>query len=111
MSFDQNDDDDATAVKLRSKNADENDYDAPEVNEELDDANDRESDGDEPNGDAAAAGDSEHSGDEDSAPNTSSNVVKDNMFANNYIYDRERHLWCELTFSVSLQNQFLNDGS
>lgn len=85
---------------MRSKNADEKDYDAPEVNEELDDANDRESETEEPNGGGGGGiNESDQSGEEDLPAD--SNVVKDHMFANNYVYDREHHLWCELTFSVS----------
>lgn len=88
----QNDDDDATAVKLRSKNSDEKDYDAPEELEEIDDAN---SDTEEKD-----AADSDASGDENEIE--PSNVIKDHQYANNYIIDKENYLWCELTFHVSL---------
>lgn len=79
-------------MKLKSKNSDEKDYDAPEEREELDDAN---SDTEEKD-----AAESDASGDENEIE--TSNVIKDNLYANNYIVDKENHLWCELTFHVSL---------
>lgn len=28
-------------------------------------------------------------------------VINNNTYASNYVYDREKFLWCELTFNVS----------
>lgn len=27
-------------------------------------------------------------------------VIKNNTYARNYVFDKENHLWCELTFNV-----------
>lgn len=94
----QNDEDDATAVRLKNRNDDENDYDEPDVLEEKDDS-DVES-GDEDEG-IEMNGEDEASDEEENRREASADVLKDNSYARNYVYDREQYLWCELTFNVS----------
>lgn len=47
-------------------------------------------------------GEDEASDDEASRRESSADVIKDNTYARNYVYDKEEYLWCELTFNVRI---------
>lgn len=98
----QNDDDDATAVKLKSKNQDECDYDEPEVIEEIEDAGFVSDDEDAAQALGTAKGRINNDDDDGDVTDVNAeDVINSNTYASNYVYDREKYLWCELTFNVS----------
>lgn len=93
------DEDDATAVKLKSKGQDEQDYDEAAVEEERKDASDVESDVDDM---LAENGANE---DENGAAAEKEDVIAGldaNEFSQQYRTDKENHLWCELTFDLNM---------
>lgn len=47
-------------------------------------------------------GEDDASDEEANQRESSADVIKDNTYARNYVYDKEAYLWCELTFNVSL---------
>lgn len=100
MHFFQNDEDDATAVRLKNRNDDENDYDEPEVLEEIVDAGCISGDEDEG---IEMNGEDEASDEETARRESSADVLKDHTYARNYVYDKTDYLWCELTFNVSVK--------
>lgn len=93
------DDDDATAVKLKSKVQDEQDYDEATVEEERKDASDVESDIEDIDNDPPA-------NDEDNGAAADKEDViaglESNEFSQQYRVDKENHLWCELTFDLNM---------
>lgn len=93
------DDDDATAVKLKSKVQDEQDYDEAAVEEERKDASDVESENDDVEMDNVA------NDDENGVAAGIENVIAgldSNEFSQQYRTDKENHLWCELTFDLNM---------
>lgn len=94
------DDDDATAVKLKSKVQDEQDYDEAAVEEERKDASDVESDVEDM--DVETNGNDEENG---AATVEKGDVIAgldSNEFSQQYRSDKENHLWCELTFDLNM---------
>lgn len=90
------DDDDATAVKLKSKVHDEQDYDEAAVDEERKDASDVDSDVEEM--------DAENGANDDEAATEKEDVIaglESNEFSQQYRTDKENHLWCELSFDLN----------
>lgn len=89
------DDDDATAVKLKSKVHDEQEYDEAAIEEERKDASDVESDVD----------DIDNENDENGTAAEKEDVIAgldSNEFSQQYRTDKENHLWCELTFDLNM---------
>lgn len=92
----QNDEDDATAVKLKNKNVDTRDYDEPNVDEERKDADEGEDDFNED-------GEEVEEGDEVNLDETAETSVKaDHRDIEEYTFDRDRYLWCQVTFHVRI---------
>lgn len=92
----QEEDDDATAVKLKSKVQDECDYDEAAVEEERKDASDDETDTEVIDIDNPL-----EQLDEESEEKEEKIVgLESNEFGQQYRVDKEHHLWCELTFQV-----------
>lgn len=90
------DDDDATAVKLKSKVHDEQDYDEAAVEEERKDASDVDSDVEEM--------DAENGANDEEAATEKEDVIaglESNEFSQQYRTDKENHLWCELSFDLN----------
>lgn len=91
-------DDDATAVKLKSKAMDECDYDEAAFEEGEKEASDNESDVEIVDGEnAAAAVDVEQEEKEKIVG------LESNEYNTQYRVDSKHHLWCELTFQLGMQ--------
>lgn len=91
------DEDDATDVRLKNKRLDENEYDEPQLEEEVKE-NDDDDLTDENEIDPLADKDDDELVDQEDV----NKVVAEYDLAENYIYDKENHQWCELTFNVSI---------
>lgn len=85
-------DDDATAVKLKQKVQDECDYDEAAVDEEKRDASD-----DEVENELKLDDDSHEDGD-----GNEDETIEAGEFQQVYKIDKQHHLWCELTFQLSM---------
>lgn len=68
--------------------------------EEIDDAGFVSDDDDAPGPPDAAAAKGDDDDEADVGDVNGDDVVKNNAYASNYVYDREKYLWCELTFNV-----------
>ena len=93
----QNDDDDATGRKFKTRKQDETEYDDPEVLEEIKDADDDDEMGDAENDDDF----NEDVGKTDAGDAMVEKVLSNEM-VQEYSYDKELHQWCKLTFHVSI---------
>lgn len=89
-------DDDATAVKLKSKAHDEQDYDEAAVEEERKDASDADSDVEEVEGEGETTAAAPVEKEETIAG------VDSNEFSQIYRVDKANHLWCELSFELGM---------
>lgn len=89
-------DDDATAVKLKSKTYDEQDYDEAAVEEEKRDASDVDSDIEEVDNDV------ENSFADTKNIDETISGVDSNEFSQIYRSDKINHLWCELLFELGM---------
>lgn len=92
------DDDDATAVKLKSKAMDECDYDEAAVEEGEKEASDNESDIEILDGENAAA-----AAVVDVEQDEKIVGLESNEYNTQYRVDKKHHLWCELTFQLGMQ--------
>ncbi|XP_055854133.1 DNA-directed RNA polymerase I subunit RPA1 [Episyrphus balteatus] len=86
------DDDDATGIKLKSRKQDETEYDDPEAIEEIEDANEVE--------ESVIGDDLDEKEEEESHEDETVSKVLSNDMVNGYVYDKEKHLWCKLTFDL-----------
>ncbi|CAD6991779.1 unnamed protein product [Ceratitis capitata] len=93
-----NDDVDATGTKLKSRKQDETEYDDPEDLEEIQDAGDDDELVDSENEDE----DQQDSGKTDTVDAMTETVLSNDM-VQEYTYDKEKHLWCKLTFNLNMK--------
>lgn len=89
-------DDDATAVKLKSKTQDECDYDEAAVEEEKKDASDSEDD------DVEMVEAETMLEEKDKEEKEVIAGMESNEYNQHYRVDKIRHLWCELTFHLNM---------
>lgn len=94
--FLQGEDDDATAVKLKTKVQDECEYDEAAVEEERKDASDNED-----NEEMDEEDESKEAVDEEKSEDKDEKVTGlGSEYAQQFRADKENYLWCELTFQV-----------
>lgn len=92
------DDADATDERKKSRQADENAYEEPEVEDEIQEADDDNEAEEEEQRDTTNPPEEDMEEDLET-----SQVKRSHEFAEDYSYDKEKHLWCQIRFSLPMK--------
>lgn len=93
------DDADATDERKRAKQADERDYDEPEVEEEMQDADVVEIENEEEVEEIPI----DPLEEQEEMEAETAEVVRSHEFAEDYTFDKDRHLWCQIRFCLPMK--------